>query len=99
MPGTEQAINAAAQRGYEAIVLVLLVLAGFSCLGVIVRQLWTDHRALNEYVRITMAGAIDRNSRAMTKLARILADRPCLADLDEQVENETDQPGDDSSRR
>lgn len=90
-PGTEQALQAASQRGYEAILLVLSFLGVASALGLILRQLWQDHRALNAFVRETMAKALADNTRAMRRMVAVFRRRPCLQDLDTEMD-EDDTP-------
>jgi len=73
----EQAQN---EAGWVAGLLVLLVVAGFSLLGYFVRQLWTDHCKLQEFVRTTLARCLSDNTTAFLRLVNMLHDRPCLQD-------------------
>ena len=90
-PGTEQAaqnaIDSAGWVGYLAFGLGLGFVA-FVLLAI--RQLWNDHRKLNEWVRDDMAAALNSIALAFGKFAR---SRPCLHDSDsimEQVLNGDD---------
>lgn len=77
--------TAAAESGWVAALLVLLVLAGFGVLGFIVRQLWTDHRDLQKFVRSELAELVTKNTTAYTRLGDLLDDRPCLRDREDKV--------------
>lgn len=72
--------TAAVQSGWVAALLVLLVLAGFGVLGFIVRQLWTDHRDLQTFVRSTLADLVTQNTKAFMRLTGAMKGRPCLRD-------------------
>jgi hypothetical protein len=95
MPGTDVAIQAATQRGYEAVVLVILLLAGFSALGLIVRQLWTDYRELSQFVRTSLVEALAHNTRATTRLAGFLRKRPCLRAVNHELEEIEEEPAEE----
>lgn len=79
----DQASN---EAGWVAGLLVLLVVAGFSLLGYFVRQLWNDHRALQEFVRTTLARCLADNTTAFIRLVNMLHDRPCLRDDVDKLE-------------
>lgn len=77
--------TAATESGWVAALLVLLVLAGFGVLGFIVRQLWTDHRELQTFVRTELAELVTKNTTAYSRLGDLLDDRPCLRDREDRV--------------
>lgn len=69
--------TAGQQSGWVAALFVAIVLGGFGGFGFIIRQLWTDHRALNEFVREVLTAALNRNSVALTTFGEVLKDHPC----------------------
>ncbi len=79
MPGTEEVIRTAAhEAGWVSAMFASLVFAGFAVLGLIVRQLWTDHRELNVFVRDKLTASLAANTKAFARLTRLLGARPCL---------------------
>lgn len=77
--------TAAAESGWVAALLVLLVLSGFGVLGYIVRQLWIDHRELQRFVRSELVDLVSKNTTAYSRLGDLLDDRPCLRNREERV--------------
>lgn len=65
MPGTEQAIQAATQRGYEAVVLVVILLSMFALLGYVVRY-WLQKSSEREDK--TMSQAFERETRLSARV-------------------------------
>ena len=79
MPGTEEIVKSAAtEAGWVAAMFASLVIGGFTILGLIVRQLWTDHRELNVFVRDRLTASLAANTKAFARLTRLLGARPCL---------------------
>ena len=96
MPGTEEIVKAAAtESGWVAAMFAALVIGGFTILSLIVRQLWTDHRELNVFVRDRLTASLANNTKAFTRLTRLLGVRPCLIKDTETLEDI--DPNEDSS--
>lgn len=79
---TEVVQTAAQQSGWVAALLAAIVLAGFSVLGYIVRQLWNDHRELNAFCREKLAKLVETVCRAVDKADRVfdlMENRECVA--------------------
>jgi len=87
VPGTETAIEAASQGNpaWVSILLIVIVISGFGLLGMVVRQLWNDHRELNEFVRDRMIQALERNSDTMEKMMTEWQKKPCMALTPEEL--------------
>jgi hypothetical protein len=77
-PGTEEVVKAASADGWPAMLLVILIVSGFSLFGIFLRQLWLDHRDLNKFVRERLIGSLDRNSDVLGSIIGMLKTRPCL---------------------
>lgn len=74
--------QAADHSGWEAALLVCIVLSGFGCFGYVIRQTILDLRELQKFVREGMADVIDDNTVCWARVGQILRHRPCLNDSD-----------------
>ena len=83
----EMAKHAASESGWVAGMFAVLVAGGFGALGLIVRQLWSDHRELNGFVRTSLSDALSKNSRALNRVSGLLKVRPCLLPDEEQIDD------------
>ena len=79
LPGTEEALEAAARRGWEAVLLVVLILATFVCFGWVIRKLMAESSEreqrlaarvthLEEMIRTELMAALRTNSEVMGKV-------------------------------
>ena len=67
MPGAEQAVNAAmnAGRGYEAVVLVVLMISFAGTLGGLLWKLWNKLDELQMFVAEKLVGLVERTTTAL----------------------------------
>ena len=79
LPGTEEALESAARRGWEAVLLVVLILATFACFGWVIRKLMAESSDreqrlaarvthLEEMIRTELMAALRQNSEVMGKV-------------------------------
>ena len=79
IPGTEEALESAARRGWEAVLLVVLILATFACFGWVIRKLMAESSDreqrlaarvthLEEMIRTELMAALRQNSEVMGRV-------------------------------
>lgn len=79
LPGAEEAIEAAARRGWEAVLLVVIILSTFVCFGWVIRRLMAEASTredrlaarvthLEEMIRTELMAALRQNSEVMGKV-------------------------------
>jgi hypothetical protein len=79
LPGTDEAIKAAADKGWEAAVLVVLVISGFAFFGYMFRQFSTQSAVreerlaarvthLEDLIRERLFGTIESNGALISKM-------------------------------
>ena len=65
MPGAEDAIRAAVNDGWVAVLFVCIVIGGFSTLGVIIRQMWIAQREATVFQQTTLVKLVSETNIAL----------------------------------
>ena len=65
MPGADEAIRAAVNDGWVAVLFVCIVIGGFSTLGVIIRQMWIVQREATTFQQTTLVKLVSETNTAL----------------------------------
>lgn len=72
MPGTDEAIRAAVNDGWVAVLFVCIVIGGFSTLGVIIRQMWIAQREATNFQQTTLVKLVSETNTALANFTNAI---------------------------